>query len=38
VVNVILEHKQYHRLALLEEINLVQTENGDLRQQLREIG
>jgi hypothetical protein len=32
------ERDQEQRLALLEEINLVQTENGNLRQQLRAIG
>ena len=30
--------EQEQRLALLEEINLVQTENGSLRQQLRALG
>jgi len=29
---------QAQKLALLEEINLVQTENGNLRQQLRALG
>ncbi len=29
---------QEQKLALLEEINLVQTENGNLRQQLRTLG
>jgi predicted O-linked N-acetylglucosamine transferase (SPINDLY family) len=32
------EREQVQRLALLEEINLVQTENGSLRQQLRALG
>lgn len=32
------ERDQEQRLALLEEINLVQTENGNLRQQLRAVG
>ena len=32
------EREQEQRLALLEEINLVQTENGSLRQQLRALG
>jgi hypothetical protein len=32
------ERDQAQRLALLEEINLVQTENGNLRQQLRALG
>ncbi|KAF8471352.1 hypothetical protein DFH94DRAFT_696583 [Russula ochroleuca] len=32
------EREQTQRLALLEEINLVQTENGSLRQQLRALG
>ncbi|KAH9983526.1 Up-regulated during septation-domain-containing protein [Russula compacta] len=32
------EREQVQRLALLEEINMVQTENGSLRQQLRTIG
>ncbi|KAH9009760.1 hypothetical protein EDB83DRAFT_2557374 [Lactarius deliciosus] len=34
-VSTVSECEQTHRLALLEEINLVQTENGSLRQQLR---
>lgn len=32
------ERDQAQKLALLEEINLVQTENGNLRQQLRALG
>ncbi|KAI9464303.1 dehydrase and lipid transport-domain-containing protein [Russula earlei] len=32
------EREQEQRLALLEEINLVQTENGNLRQLLRALG
>jgi uncharacterized phage infection (PIP) family protein YhgE len=32
------ERDQVQRLALLEEINMVQTENGSLRQQLRALG
>lgn len=32
------EREQEQRLALLEEINLVQTENGNFRQQLRALG
>ncbi len=32
------ETEQGQKLALLEEINLVQTENGSLRQQLRALG
>jgi len=32
------ETEQAQKLALLEEINLVQTENGSLRQQLRALG
>lgn len=32
------EREEVQRLALLEEINLVQTENGSLRQQLRTLG
>jgi hypothetical protein len=32
------EREQEQRLALLEEINMVQTENGSLRQQLRTLG
>lgn len=32
------ERDQTQKLALLEEINLVQTENGSLRQQLRALG
>ena len=32
------ERDQEQKLALLEEINLVQTENGNLRQQLRALG
>ncbi|KAH8985326.1 hypothetical protein EDB86DRAFT_2337240 [Lactarius hatsudake] len=34
-VSTVSEREQPHRLALLEKINLVQTENGSLRQQLR---
>ncbi|KAH9174506.1 Up-regulated during septation-domain-containing protein [Lactarius sanguifluus] len=37
-VNTVSEREQTQRLALLEEINLVQTENGSLRQQLRALG
>ncbi|KAH8989745.1 Up-regulated during septation-domain-containing protein [Lactarius akahatsu] len=37
-VNTASEREQTQRLALLEEINLVQTENGSLRQQLRALG
>ncbi|KAI9431299.1 Up-regulated during septation-domain-containing protein [Lactarius indigo] len=37
-VNAVSEREQSQRLALLEEINLVQTENGSLRQQLRALG
>jgi hypothetical protein len=37
-VNAVSEREQEQRLALLEEINLVQTENGNLRQQLRALG
>ncbi|KAH9017485.1 hypothetical protein EDB83DRAFT_2571256 [Lactarius deliciosus] len=37
-VNAVSERKQTQRLALLEEINLVQTENGGLCQQLRALG
>jgi rRNA maturation endonuclease Nob1 len=36
--NVVSERGQAQRLALLEEINMVQTENGNLRQQLRSLG
>ena len=38
VVSSVSERDQAQRLALLEEINLVQTENGSLRQQLRALG
>ena len=37
-VKAVSEREQAQRLALLEEINLVQTENGTLRQQLRALG
>jgi methyl-accepting chemotaxis protein len=37
-VSLVSEREQEQRLALLEEINLVQTENGSLRQQLRALG
>jgi hypothetical protein len=37
-VNVVSEREQEQRLALLEKINLVQAENGNLRQQLRALG
>jgi len=37
-VSSVSEREQAQRLALLEEINLVQTENGNLRQQLRALG
>ncbi|KAH9009836.1 hypothetical protein EDB83DRAFT_2452105 [Lactarius deliciosus] len=37
-VNAVSEREQTQRLALLEEINLVQTENGGLCQQLRALG
>jgi hypothetical protein len=37
-VSSVSEREQAQRLALLEEINLVQTENGSLRQQLRALG
>ena len=37
-VKAVSEREQAQRLALLEEINLVQTENGTLRQQLRTLG
>ncbi|KAI0265949.1 Up-regulated during septation-domain-containing protein [Gloeopeniophorella convolvens] len=37
-VNAASEREQAQRLALLEEINLVQTENSTLRQQLRALG
>ncbi|KAH9017477.1 hypothetical protein EDB83DRAFT_2437662 [Lactarius deliciosus] len=37
-VNTVSEREQMQRLALLEEINLVQTENGSLRQQQRALG
>jgi hypothetical protein len=37
-VNAASEREQTQRLALLEEINLVQTENGNMRQQLRALG
>ncbi|KAH9017471.1 hypothetical protein EDB83DRAFT_2437562 [Lactarius deliciosus] len=37
-VNTVSEREQTQRLVLLEEINLVQTENGSLRQQLRALG
>lgn len=37
-VSTVSERDQVQRLALLEEINLVQTENGSLRQQLRALG
>jgi hypothetical protein len=37
-VSAVSERDQVQRLALLEEINLVQTENGNLRQQLRALG
>jgi hypothetical protein len=37
-VSSVSEREQTQRLALLEEINLVQTENGALRQQLRALG
>lgn len=37
-VNTVSEREQTQRLALLEEINLVQTENGNMRQQLRALG
>jgi rRNA maturation endonuclease Nob1 len=37
-VNVASEREKAQQLALLEEINLVQTENGTLRQQLRALG
>jgi hypothetical protein len=37
-VNIVSEREQAQRLALLEEINMVQTENGNLRQQLRLLG
>jgi len=36
--NTVSEREGEQRLALLEEINLVQTENGNLRQQLRTLG
>ncbi|KAI0287600.1 Up-regulated during septation-domain-containing protein, partial [Russula brevipes] len=36
--NTVSEREGEQRLALLEEINLVQTENGNLRQQLRALG
>jgi len=32
------ERDQVQRLALLEELNLAQTENGKMRQQLRALG
>jgi len=37
-VSSVSERDQAQKLALLEEINLVQTENGNLRQQLRALG
>ncbi|KAH9009839.1 hypothetical protein EDB83DRAFT_2322635 [Lactarius deliciosus] len=37
-VNTVSEREQMQRLALLEEINVVQMENGSLRQQLRALG
>ncbi|KAH9009752.1 hypothetical protein EDB83DRAFT_2452445 [Lactarius deliciosus] len=37
-VNTVSEREQTQRLVSLEEINLVQTENGSLRQQLRALG
>lgn len=37
-VSSVSEREQVQRLALMEEINLVQTENGNLRQQLRALG
>ncbi|KAH9959819.1 Up-regulated during septation-domain-containing protein [Russula dissimulans] len=37
-VHSVSEREQEQRLALLEEINLVQTENGNFRQQLRALG
>ncbi len=37
-VSSVSERAQVQRLALMEEINLVQTENGNLRQQLRALG
>ena len=37
-VSTMSEKDQQQKLALLEEINLVQTENGSLRQQLRALG
>ncbi|KAH9009762.1 hypothetical protein EDB83DRAFT_2531095 [Lactarius deliciosus] len=37
-VNTVSEREQMQRLALLEEIDLVQMENGSLRQQLRALG
>jgi hypothetical protein len=37
-VSLVSAREQEQRLALLEEINLVQTENGSLRQQLHALG
>ncbi|KAH9009833.1 hypothetical protein EDB83DRAFT_2531030 [Lactarius deliciosus] len=37
-VNTVSEREQMQRLALLKEINVVQMENGSLRQQLRALG
>ncbi|KAH9978283.1 hypothetical protein BJV74DRAFT_142008 [Russula compacta] len=37
-VKLALEREEAQMLALLEEINLAQTENGNLRQQLRALG
>ena len=37
-VSSVSERDQVQRLALLEELNLAQTENGKLRQQLRALG